>query len=90
MMNRAYGAYSNGFNGCEVFGFPLPMLLIIGLAVFGIYLLRRNNKQHTKKDPIFMSDKSPTVDAAEIVRLRYARGEISFEEFQTLLKHIQS
>ena len=93
MMNGAYGASSSGLAGCGaaggLFGFHLPTLLIVGLVIFAFYLLLKKKKQPPKKEPIFISEK-PSIDAAEIVRLRYARGEISFEEFQTILKNIQA
>jgi putative membrane protein len=95
MMNGAYGAAYNGgfgnFAGCGggVFGLHLSTLLFVGLAILAFYLFFKNKKQPRKKDPIFISETS-SIDASEIVRLRYARGEISLEEFQNILKNIQS
>lgn len=95
MMNGAYGAaYSggpSGFAGCGggLFGLPFFTLLLAGLVILVIYLFLKNKKPPGKKDPIFVSEK-PNIDAAEIVRLRYARGEISLEEFQTILKNIRA
>lgn len=94
MMNRAFGAYNGGlggYAGCGngFFGFDLSTFLLAGLVILAFYLIFRSKKQPPKKDPIFRSEK-PSMDATEIVRLRYARGEISFEEFQTILKNIQS
>ena len=89
-MNGAYGAAYNGgaagFAGC---GGGLSTLLLAGLVIFIVYLFLKNKKPPVKKEPVFISEK-PSIDATEIVRLRYARGEISFEEFQTILKNIQS
>lgn len=93
MMNGAYGAYNSGINGLcgsGMFGLSFSALLFAGLAFLALYLLFKNKRQPPKKEPIFINEKSSTVDAAEIIRLRYARGEISFEEFQTLLKNIQA
>lgn len=93
MMNGAYGAYSGGLAGCGaaggIFGFHFSTLLLAGLGIFALYVIFKKRKHAQKKEPIFISEK-PSIDAAEIVRLRYARGEISFDEFQNILKNIQS
>jgi putative membrane protein len=93
MMNGPFGANNsaiNGFCNSGVFGMPLSTLLLAGLVILVVYLFLKTKNQPSKKEPIFINDKASILDAAEIVRLRYARGEISFEEFQTILKNIQS
>lgn len=101
MMNGAYSGFSGysgggygGIGSCDVGGggfFDLSTLLFIGLAVFALYLFFKNRRQQpVKKESLFTTENSATIEATEIVRLRYARGDISFEEFQTILNHINS
>lgn len=96
MMNGAYGAYNAGIGGAAgcggsgVFGLHLSTLLFVGIAVFAVYLFFKNRNKPVRKDPQFAAGHSTVIDAAEIARLRYARGDISFDEFQTILKSIQS
>ncbi|MGG5253437.1 hypothetical protein ACQYAD_08065 [Neobacillus sp. SM06] len=102
MMNGGMGNWGNGFpnNGAGGYagalnnfgwfqGVNFTMVLLIGIAILVLFLLFKNKKQPIKKEAIFSVEKSPALDSAEIVRLRYARGEITFEEFQTILKNIQ-
>lgn len=93
MMNGANGICNGAVNGLYsggMFGFPFSALIFAGLVILVVYLLFRNKKQASNKELIFKNEKSLPVDATEIVRLRYARGEISLEEFQTIIKNIQS
>lgn len=88
--NNGTGGYAGAVNNFGWFqGVNLTMVLLIGIAIFVLFLLFKNKKQPANKEVIFPTEKSPALDAAEVVRLRYARGEISFEEFQTILKNIQ-
>lgn len=93
MMNGPYGTYNSAINGlCNggLFGLHFSTLLFGGLVILVLFLFLKNKKHSSKKEPVFINGKSSTLEAEEIVRLRYARGDISFEEFQTILKNIQS
>ena len=88
--NNGTGGYAGAWNNFGWFqGINFTMVLLIGIAILVLYLLFKNKKQPVKKEVIFPTEKSPAVDATEVVRLRYARGEITFDEFQTILKNIQ-
>ena len=72
-----YGGYGMGFGG----GFgSLFMLLFWGLIIVGLILVIR---QLWKP-----SDRSQTSSALSIAAERYARGEISKEEFETIKKNL--
>jgi putative membrane protein len=53
-------------------------LVIIGLVLLGIGLLR---------SPSASGSREP--DALEVLRLRFARGEITEEEYQTRRRHLE-
>jgi len=72
-----YGWHGPGYG----FGFLselLGPLLLIGLIALGIALLLRSRPGGTASQN----------KALEIARERYAKGEISYEEFQTIKKNL--
>lgn len=90
MMN-GYGIHSGDWSECAGgFGIDLSTLVLIGLALFAIYIFFKNKQQTAKKPPIVVKYQPSLLEPEEVVRLRYARGEISFEGFQEILKNIQS
>ncbi|MCO5386889.1 MAG: SHOCT domain-containing protein [Desulfosporosinus sp.] len=76
MMNGwgGYGAYSGGYWWMGLIGMVVQMIFWIGLFVLGVYLFRRIGKQ----TPIETANRR---DALDILRERYARGDIDTEEF---------
>jgi len=85
MMNGGYRSYfgNDGYDGMQR-GFnlfnnsangPLMMVLVVALIVFVVYFIFKNKKQQTNGN-----------EAEEIAKMRYARGEITYEEFQSILK----
>lgn len=79
-MGYGYGAergfgmmYGGGFGGGI---FMLALLVIILIGIFLIIHTLKNSKQ--------TSDKAAENTAMEILRQRYARGEISHEEFEKM------
>jgi putative membrane protein len=55
-------------------------LVIVGLVLLGIGLLR---------SPSASASGSRDPDALEVLRLRFARGEITEEEYQTRRRHLE-
>jgi len=71
----------DGGSGMEigwVFGWII-LAIIIGLVVRGIYTPRKRNSNAPEKD-----------EAVEILKKRYARGEITEEEFEHMKHELES
>ena len=98
MMNGHMSSLVNGYGNGGINGIPAGMsqfgqipyfsfssLVFLALIAFGLFLLfkRRNTANLENR-------KSPVIEAVELVKLRYARGEITFDEFQSIVKTIQS
>lgn len=65
-------------------GFALLWILILAAIAFGVYSLVKKTGGAG-----FASFGSPTDSAEEILRKRYARGEIDREEYEDRLREIQ-
>ncbi|KIY23039.1 MULTISPECIES: SHOCT domain-containing protein [Mesobacillus] len=94
MMNGHMGSFINGNgygapSGFSQFGmmpyFNSSTFIFLVLIAIGVYFLMKN-----KFLPKANSRKIQTIEAEEIAKLRYARGEITLEEFQRILKTIKS
>jgi putative membrane protein len=76
------GFYS-GFGGGS-------MMMLIGFIIIGVLLYLVLNKQNTNNGNIAAIPPVPHSEALEIAKTRFARGEITVEQFeeikQTLLK----
>lgn len=69
------GDFGNGFWGVGVIGMVLQLAILIGVIYFIVHLARRfTHQQHSNKPN----------NALEILEERYARGEISEEEFKKM------
>jgi uncharacterized membrane protein len=71
----------------------LLMLMILGLLVYLVVLLRRdsNKPEERSSTPPYAASppSSPGVPTpSEVVKMRYARGEITREEYETIRKDI--
>lgn len=91
--NGGYNGYSGmqqGFNSFDRMGGSnlIPMLMV-GLIALMVYFLFKDKK---KQEPTLSLNKetSSVINAEEVAKLRYARGEISHEEFQYILKIIKA
>jgi len=71
-----YGHY--GFGGFRWMGLGMfvPLILGIGIILLGIYIFRRNTTG-------LRSGMSVRMSGLDILRERYARGEIDSEEYQS-------
>ncbi|RMD94488.1 MAG: SHOCT domain-containing protein [Calditrichaeota bacterium] len=56
-------------------------LVIIGLIIWAIKAFSQNQRSQNQPGP-------PTESALDILKKRYARGEISFEEYEEKRKHL--
>lgn len=94
----SFGGYGN-FGGMQPYGFGSPgwmagpdltWILLLGLIAFAAFVFFKKNhgstSQNVKTDQPFQSDSQ----AEELVKIRYARGEISLEEFQTIMNTLRS
>ncbi|GAB6151320.1 SHOCT domain-containing protein [Desulfosporosinus burensis] len=69
-----YGAYGGGYWWMGLIGMAIQMIFWVGLFVLGVYLFRRIGKHA----PNETGDRG---NALDILRERYARGEIDTEEY---------
>jgi len=60
-------------------------LVIIGLIIWGVSTIVNNNRPHNRSDNL-----PPHEDALQILKQRYARGEITREQFEQMKKDLQS
>ena len=79
------GFYGNGFGFGRGYGFmggfsQLFLFILIGVVIY--LLIKKSSGNSTKS----LLKSNTNVDAKEIVKLRYARGEISLDEYQKILK----
>lgn len=93
-MNGHMGSLINGYgysgpSGFTQFGmmpyFNSSALIFIVLIAIGVYLLMKNQSL-----PKANSGTIQSIDAEEMAKLRYARGEITLEEFQQIIITIKS
>lgn len=78
MMGPGWG-WGMGLGG----GF-LVLIIIIVIVGFGIYYIVKNNNNNDFN----RSQKDSNTDAMEIAKKRFAKGEISTEEFEEIKKNL--
>jgi len=84
MMGYGYGGYGGFGGGYGWMGMIMPLILLIGLVLLGIYLFRNKSSQvHTNG----LSKQNAGLD---ILRERYARGEIDSAEYQSRKQDLES
>jgi len=81
-MPFGFNSFDMMFNGSFM---TILMFILIGVVLF---LLLRNQKQQTRVSSIKMNN-TTVIEAEEVAKLRYARGEISHDEFQSILQTIK-
>jgi putative membrane protein len=67
------GGYGGGFGWM---GMIMPLIFLIGIILLGIYLFRRSSSQ-------VRTSALNNHSGMDVLRERYARGEIDSEEFQS-------
>lgn len=72
-------------SGGMFMGSFLFLIVIAAVIFFAIYLIRQthDNKQSTRQDP------SVTENPVDILKVRYAKGEIDHEEFEQRKKMLE-
>lgn len=78
------GPWSGGWYGGGIF-MMLPMLLFWGMIIWGGFVLVRKLSQSSNCNRLVTASGS----ANEILKERYAKGEISRDEFEQMKKNIQ-
>ncbi|MFT9488395.1 MAG: SHOCT domain-containing protein [Tepidibacillus sp.] len=87
------GGYGNGFGYGMMSGWNLTGILFLVLVGFLVYLLIKRSKQHgafSQPSQPLAPTKATSNEAVEIAKLRYVRGEISYDEYQEIVKVINS
>ncbi|RTR28172.1 hypothetical protein EKG37_17890 [Robertmurraya yapensis] len=84
-----YNGMPSGFNSFDMmFNGSFMTLIVFALIGVVLFLLLRNQKQQTRVSSIKMNN-TTVIEAEEVAKLRYARGEISHDEFQSILQTIK-
>ncbi|WP_407313351.1 SHOCT domain-containing protein [Desulfosporosinus sp. SB140] len=84
-----FGGWGNGYGyggygGMGMMGFVMPLIFGIGIILLAIYAFRRNGSRlHT-------GEFSRHNAALDILRERYARGEIDTAEYQSRKQDLES
>ncbi|MDA8442683.1 MAG: SHOCT domain-containing protein [Peptococcaceae bacterium] len=87
-MMGGYG-YGPGFGGhfmgggIGIIGMLFQLVLLAAIVVLGVYLYRRFTSHTTTSAPV-------SQNALEILKVRYAQGEIDSDEFQRRKQELQS
>ena len=77
-----------GFRGCFMGGgflMPIIWILAIGLGVYLITQMSNSDNEHKSQHRTSSEEKSPL----EIARERYAKGEITKEEFNEIKEELE-
>ena len=72
-----YGGYGCGYGWMGLMGIIMPLIFGIGIILLSIYVFRRNSSQVNTK---VLGKQNSGLD---ILRERYARGEIDSTEYQS-------
>lgn len=86
---NGYNGMQQGFNSFDMMaGGSVMTVLVFGLIALALYLIFRNKNQKTSVSTLNTGN-ATVIEAEEVAKLRYARGEITHEEFQSILKTIK-
>lgn len=84
-----YNGMPFGFNPFDMmYSGSLVTMIVFGLIALTLFLIFKNRKQQTSVSS-FKKETATVIDAEEVAKLRYARGEISHDEFQSILQTIK-
>lgn len=79
-----YGGYGGMGGGYGWMGVIMPIIFCIGIILLGIYLFRRNSSQ------VHTNEHSKQNSGLDILRERYARGEMDSAEYQSRKQDLES
>ena len=87
-MNNGYHGMQQGFNAFNtMLGSNLKQMMVVGLIVLVLYIFLKDQK---RLKPEQNKEASSITTAKEAAKLRYACGEITYEEFQSILEVIET
>ncbi|MBT2570096.1 SHOCT domain-containing protein [Planococcus sp. ISL-110] len=66
----------------------LVWIVLIAVVGFGIYYVVKNNINNNNNNNFNRSQKDASADAMEIAKERFAKGEITTEEFEEIKKNL--
>ena len=84
MMNGYFGSFGPGLG---LIGLLFNIAIIVGIVVLVVWIVRQFNRTTNQSSSTYNKTGS-TLTAREILDIRYARGELSREEYQTMLNDI--
>jgi len=96
--NGAYGygpgnfGYGHGFGMMSGFNFTgILLMIVIGFVIYLLIKRSRQNQVGQGQNLVNLASGQATPsEGVEIAKLRYARGEISFDEFEEIVKVLNS
>jgi len=74
----------DGFAWITVINLIIVLALIMGLVLLIVWAIRRVSGTHTSS----ASTNMPAQSAKEILKIRYAKGEVTQEEYQKMLSDL--
>ena len=84
MGGYGFGGYGGMGGGYAWMGMIMPLIFVIGIIILGIYLFRHNSTQ------VHTNGIGKKYGGLDILRERYARGEIDSTEYQSRKQDLES
>ena len=84
MGGYGFGGYGGMGGGYAWMGMIMPLIFVIGIIILGIYLFRHNSTQ------VHTNGIGKQYGGLDILRERYARGEIDSTEYQSRKQDLES
>ncbi|MFS1515459.1 hypothetical protein V1503_02915 [Bacillus sp. SCS-151] len=85
-----YNGMPSGFNNFDMmFNGSFMTIIVIGIITVGLILIFKNQKIHRTSASSYNKQGTTVIEAEEVAKLRYARGEITHDELQAILKTIK-
>lgn len=78
--------YGSGFSLGGLLGLIGIVVLVIGVIVLIVWLVTRSNATHPSEGPM---TRPAGQDAVELLRMRFARGEITEDEYRAAKKVLE-
>jgi putative membrane protein len=84
------GGFGSGFGGFGLVGMLFNIAIIIGIVVLVVWAVRQFSRPNNSSGQASSHNSiaGPTLSAREILDIRYARGELTREEYQNILSDI--
>lgn len=86
------GGFGSGFGSLGLFGgligLVVNVVILVGIVLLIVWTVQKFNRSNYSSLPAAGSITGPVLSAREILDARYARGELTREEYQTILRDI--